>query len=239
MKNGNATPQAPEESRQRRLIINVMFKVGMFLVASAVLFFLCAGRLDLILAWVYFTIVLASSVVTSFFMNQDLIAERSRVGTDYKRWDLIPALIIGRIGPLAILVVAGLDIRFGWSPPIALGVQYAALGVVAFGLAFTDWAVVTNQFFSSVVRIQKDRGHSVVSAGPYRFIRHPGYLGTIFFTIAEPLALGSLWGLLPAILVVFTTVFRTALEDRTLRNELEGYQAYAERVRFRLLPGVW
>ncbi len=126
--------------------MSTLLKVGIFLIANAALFFLCAGSLDLVSAWTYFAIVLASSVVTSFFMNPELIAERSKIGTGAKRWDLIPALIIGPIGPLAILIVAGLDIRFGWSPRIALGVQYAALGVVALGLALTDWAVIVNQF---------------------------------------------------------------------------------------------
>jgi protein-S-isoprenylcysteine O-methyltransferase Ste14 len=98
---------------------------------------------------------------------------------------------------------------------------------------------VTNRFFSSVVRIQKDRGHAVVDSGPYEFIRHPGYSGAILYYIALPLALGSFWGLIPAGLTVITTIIRTALEDRMLQNELEGYIGYAKRVRYRLLPGLW
>ena len=101
------------------------------------------------------------------------------------------------------------------------------------------WAMMTNSFFSALVRIQRDRGHAVVSRGPYRFVRHPGYVGYITFTLATPVALGTLWGLIPAVLVSLGMVIRTALEDRTLREELPGYEDFASQVRFRLVPGVW
>jgi protein-S-isoprenylcysteine O-methyltransferase Ste14 len=99
--------------------------------------------------------------------------------------------------------------------------------------------MLVNRFFSATVRIQTDRGHSVVSSGPYRFMRHPGYLGAILFQLATPLFLGSWWGILPAVLSLPVHVTRTGLEDRTLRRELVGYRAYSQTVRFRLLPGIW
>jgi protein-S-isoprenylcysteine O-methyltransferase Ste14 len=132
-----------------------------------------------------------------------------------------------------------LDIRFRWSQQIPLALRIAASGIATLGLLVTDWAVVSNKFFSGVVRIQKERGHTVVTRGPYRYIRHPGYAGAILHNIATPVILSSLWGLLPAGFVVCVTIIRTVLEDRTLQEELDGYKAYAKRVPYRLLPSIW
>lgn len=103
----------------------------------------------------------------------------------------------------------------------------------------TLWAMAANRFFSATVRIQEEHGHSVISQGPYRFVRHPGYTGGIIYQIAVPLVLGSWWALIPSLLAVACFILRTALEDHTLQAELDGYQTYAQRVRYRLLPGVW
>jgi protein-S-isoprenylcysteine O-methyltransferase Ste14 len=99
--------------------------------------------------------------------------------------------------------------------------------------------MVSNKFFSTSVRIQMERDHTVASGGPYRYVRHPGYVGYIVSGFAAPLALGSLWALIPAAITLCLLVVRTALEDRTLQDELDGYREYAARVRYRLLPGVW
>jgi protein-S-isoprenylcysteine O-methyltransferase Ste14 len=101
------------------------------------------------------------------------------------------------------------------------------------------WSMAANAFFAQTVRIQEDRGHTVATGGPYRYVRHPGYVGGILFQVATPLILGSVWALIPAGLTVCLTIIRTALEDRTLLEELDGYKEYAGRVRYRLLPGVW
>jgi len=101
------------------------------------------------------------------------------------------------------------------------------------------WAMSANAYLSTMVRIQDDRGHQVVTTGPYRYVRHPMYVGTIFFGLCMPLFLGSWWTFVPCGLIVILFIIRTALEDRTLRDELPGYAEYAERVRYRLLPGVW
>jgi protein-S-isoprenylcysteine O-methyltransferase Ste14 len=114
-----------------------------------------------------------------------------------------------------------------------------AFVITALGYSLGTWATLVNRFFSAVVRIQRDRGHTVVSSGPYRLIRHPGYAGAVVTSLATPLLLGSLWALIPAVLAVCTLIIRTALEDRTLQEELEGYHDYTARVRYRLLPGVW
>ena len=117
--------------------------------------------------------------------------------------------------------------------------ELISLLVVALGYALWGWAMASNRYFSGLVRIQKERGHTVSTAGPYRLVRHPGYAGLILWTLATPLALGTLWAFVPAGLTVVAIVVRTALEDSTLRKELAGYDNYARQVRYRLLPGVW
>ena len=143
------------------------------------------------------------------------------------------------VGPLAWMIVAGLDERFGWSPQIPLALQLVALVIMVLGYVVGIWAMAVNRYFSAVVRIQKDRGHTVVSDGPYRFVRHPAYATGIVSCLATPILLGSLWALIPCGLVAVVTVVRTALEDKTLLDELDGYKDYARRVRYRLLPGAW
>jgi len=239
MSSNTSVEQPKEKSETNHSIFKGLLKIGIFILALAAIFFLCAGRLNLLMAWVYITMVLVNTSITSLIMNPELIVERSGIGKDTKKWDIIPALLIGRVGPLVILIVAGLDVRFRWSQQIPLALQIVALGIATLGLLVADWAVVSNKFFSGVVRIQKERGHTVVTRGPYRYVRHPGYVGAILHNIATPVILSSLWGLLPAGLVVCVAIIRTALEDRTLQEELDGYKAYAKRVPYRLLPSIW
>jgi protein-S-isoprenylcysteine O-methyltransferase Ste14 len=194
------------------------------------------------MAWVYIGLSLGMIAVLALILvsrSPDLIAERGQIKADAKGWDKVLATLAGLVGPLVTLLVAGLDKRFGWSSQIALAAQLAALVFTALGYGLLIWAMASNRFFSSVVRIQRERGHTVVSGGPYRYVRHPGYVGMIIAWLGTPVMFGSLWALLPAALTVVVVVIRTALEDRTLRDELDDYQAYAQRVRYRLLPGVW
>lgn len=233
------TDQEERKTEKRRSAVRGLIKVNIYVAVLVLVFFLCAGRLNLPSAWAYFAVILVNAAITSLKMDPDLIAERSGIGKDAKRWDILPAILMGRLGPLAILVVAGLDARFEWSAPPAISLRIAAWAAAILGLIFTDWAVISNRFFSSVVRIQKERDHTVIVAGPYRWVRHPGYAGTLPYIAATPVILGSLWAFIPAVLTVLVTFIRTALEDRTLREELDGYRDYAVRVRFRLLPGIW
>ncbi len=122
---------------------------------------------------------------------------------------------------------------------LANGIQMAALAISFLGYSIIPWAVANNKFFSQIVRIQSDRGHSVAACGPYRFVRHPSYLGMIAFELAVPIMLASWWSLLVSVVNVCLITLRTALEDRTLQNELPGYAEYVQRVRYRLMPGVW
>jgi protein-S-isoprenylcysteine O-methyltransferase Ste14 len=167
-----------------------------------------------------------------------LTAERrnARAG---KSWDkpLVGFLVL--VGPMATWITAGLDHRHDSAAAMPVAASIGAAVVAATGSAVIVWAMRANTFFSAVVRIQTDRGHSVVSTGPYRFIRHPGYAGMSAFMLATPVILGSCWAFVPAAITLAVTVLRTALEDRTLRTELPGYAEYASRVRSRLVPLVW
>jgi len=142
-------------------------------------------------------------------------------------------------GYVALPLVAGLDARFGWTH--ALGVTWHVAGAVALAVGFglTVWAMRANAYFSTVVRIQSERGHTVCRHGPYRYVRHPGYVGYALQSLAIPFLLGSWWALLPAFAAIVAMVIRTALEDRMLQAELPGYREYAREVRCRLVPGIW
>lgn len=207
--------------------------------AMAALFFLAAGRLDAPRAWSLFGMYLVYFVVLVRVADPDLIVERSTAWPAARRWDRFLLRAYNILLPL-ILFVAGLDSgRFGWTPSLPAMVPLAALLLNGLALSMMGWAMATNIFFSTVVRIQKERGHTVVSGGPYHYVRHPGYVGMILSILCMPLALGSAYALIPAGIAVGIVVARTVLEDRTLQAELEGYKEYAQQVRYRLVPGVW
>ncbi len=141
--------------------------------------------------------------------------------------------------PLVVPIVAGLNVRFGWAPEVARWLQIAGFAVYALGWALHLWAMAANRYHALVVRIQADRGQTVVTNGPYRYVRHPSYVGGILQALSVAFLLGSAWALVPGVLSGLLLLLRTALEDRTLQQELDGYREYAGRVRYRLLPGVW
>ena len=206
----------------------------------AVFMFVPAGRLDWWQAWAYVAIYFGMVIFNALFIlgkEPELIAERGETKENTKEWDKTVTNFITMV-TLLTLIVAGLDARFGWSQ-VALAVPIAGLTFVVLGSGIVSWGMAANKFFARVVRIQDDRGHAVCSSGPYRFVRHPGYVGMCAYSIATPFALGSWWAILPALFIVIGFVVRTALEDRTLRAELPSYAEYAARVRYRLLPSVW
>jgi len=211
-----------------------------YILLVAAILFISAGRLDWIIAWVFLGIYILIILISLIFVDPELIEERSHIGPGAKKWDLVLAsLTVVFLFPLTFLI-AGLDAgRFHWSPPFPVWVQLLALVIYVMGSAITSWAMVVNKFFSTVVRIQTERGHYVVTSGPYRYVRHPGYTGAIIVSISIPLILGSLWAYIPALIGDCILVIRTVLEDNTLKKELEGYDEYATRVRHRLLPGIW
>jgi protein-S-isoprenylcysteine O-methyltransferase Ste14 len=237
------TTGEPREGKPntRTIILKALPRVGIAILVFAAALFLSAGRLDWPFAWVLLAMQVANSAIALWTMDPELIQERmetfkGKEGT--KIWDIVLVVLMGPLGTLAIMVVSGLDVRSGWSE-LVLALQVAAALMIVPALLLLHWAMRTNKFFSAVVRIQRDRGHTVVTGGPYGFVRHPGYVGGIVYCLAMPVMLGSTWALIPAASVVGLIILRTALEDGTLRKELAGYAEYASRVRYRLLPGVW
>jgi len=210
-------------------------------VMMGALLFLSAGRIDWMAGWALVVITLLWVIGTALVViprSPELLAERAGPKKGGKTWDTLIVSVLG----LLLLVgycVAGLDVRFGWSTGIAPTTQLVALVVTLLGYAIFVWATGANAYFSQIVRIQTERGHTVATGGPYRWVRHPGYVGTIVLLLATPIMLGSWWALIPGGISVLLIVVRTALEDRMLRVELPGYTDYARQVRYRLVPGLW
>ena len=218
-----------------------MWKIGLRVTLGIALLiavvFGCAGRWDLPFAWGYVAVQGAAMGAAALLLDRDLLRERVRPGPGGidrgLRFVLMPFFT-------AHLVVAGLDIgRYHWSGEMTTGIQMAALVGLTASVALSVWAASVNRFFSPVVRIQAERGHSVVTSGPYRWIRHPGYTATFGSMLCGGPALDSWWSMLPLAPLLILILRRTIIEDWYLRERLEGYVDYAERVRYRLIPGVW
>ncbi|MCB1916777.1 MAG: isoprenylcysteine carboxylmethyltransferase family protein [Rhodocyclaceae bacterium] len=204
----------------------------------------CDGDLGWWPAWLYSLLFLSAGIGGRIWAERrhpGIMAERQSRESfrDAKAWDkvLAPLMAVSVVFPLVI--VAGLDHRYGWSPDFPPWLTVSGFVLIASGYAFAAWALAENRFFSAVVRIQTDRGHVVCDTGPYRFVRHPGYAGSLVPLFGIALALGSLWTLIPAVVASIITVVRTMLEDRTLHDELPGYRDYAQRVRHRLIVGIF
>ncbi|MGD2165971.1 MAG: isoprenylcysteine carboxylmethyltransferase family protein [Anaerolineae bacterium] len=222
-------------------LVGAVLREVMGVVIVAVTLFVPAGRLNWTMGWALvglYALWVAATALVLIPSNPQLYLERAARGKGGKDWDVKILSLIG-LAVLGKQVVAGLDVRFGWTMPVPLGLQIGAMLVAVGGNALMIWALAVNRFFSKVVRLQEDRGHRTVTRGPYRFVRHPGYVGTIAFDLATPIMLGSLWALIPGTVAASLTLVRTALEDRALQEELDGYRDYAQRVHFRLLPGLW
>jgi len=210
------------------------------LVFFAILF-IPAGRLDWWEGWTFFLVFLIATSTLVIWMRQkdpELISERSQPGENVEQWDRI-IMSIYTILLIIMLIVAGIDSgRLDLSSP-PLFLRIAGWCGLIISMLTVAWAMSSNTFLSEMVRIQDDRGHVVVTQGPYRYIRHPMYVGVILAIISTPLVLGSFWALIPAGLIVIVFVVRTCLEDRTLQEKLPGYTEYAAQVRYRLIPGIW
>ncbi len=227
---GMPDTDAAVTKRMRQVIGQFVFLLAILLITS--------GRFDWLWLWIYLIASLCILAINVRVIPRELIAERGQPGENWKPWDkLLAGLTI--LPTLAVPAIAGLDERFDWSPQVGTPVHVAGLVGLVMGQLLFTWSMVSNPFFSTAVRIQMDRGQTVATGGPYRFVRHPGYLGYIIMMVGTALLFGSLWALVPAGVVAVLMIVRTALEDNTLREELPGYESYAHWVRYRLLPGIW
>jgi protein-S-isoprenylcysteine O-methyltransferase Ste14 len=220
-----------------KLVISSILKVA----SLFILVFWGAGRLDYWQGWGFAIIMLATGITAYilFRKNPDLFKERLKPGPGMKWWDKV-FWVFNAVFYIGVIVVGVLDGgRFLWTETIPLwGYILSYLGFVV-GATILFWGMWTNEFFSSVVRIQKDRGQKVITGGPYKYVRHPGYVGAIIFMLAIGPILGSLWALIPGGLWVISIIIRTYLEDKTLQKELEGYKEYTKKTKYRLIPGIW
>lgn len=236
MTTGN-NPDQPKGINRRRVFLGLMALPVFF----ALFMFLPAGTWAWTKGWLFILVI--CGIVAGIFLylwrvNPEVLIARSHTHEGTKRWDKI---LLGFYFPTvwAIVPVAAFDDgRFQWSslPWWVCVVGYALL---LLGVGITTWAEGVNKFFEPTVRIQTERGHRVIDTGPYAIVRHPGYVGGFFTGIGMALSLGSLWALLPAGLACLLLILRTQWEDQTLQEELEGYKEYTQRVRFKLIPGVW
>lgn len=225
----------------KNLIMRFALDQGVRLVGLGVMLFWTAGSIAWWPGWAFVVLSAAWVIATAVVIvrnDPNLLAERISPPKGAKRWDVVLMSTHGLL-QMAICVVGGLDHRFGWTSGVPIAAQLAALVACFLGYAVTVWATAYNRFFSLIVRIQTDRGHTVATGGPYRLVRHPAYAGAILLGASLGVLLGSWWALLLGLLDSLLMFLRTYLEERDLQRELPGYAEYARRVRYRLLPGIW
>lgn len=213
----------------------VAIRFLLYLFAAGTALFGAAGRFDRPLFWAYLGVMTLHWLAGILSIDKDLLAERLRPGPGGTDRGLAVAAL-----PLSFghLLLAGFDTRCGWTH-VPLAASIAGLACVVLGWGFATYAMHVNRFFSPVIRLQSERGHVLVDAGPYRFIRHPGYLGMLVYLLGSGPALGSWWASVPQLMLAWFIGRRLLREDRFLHEQLPGYPDYARRVRWRLLPGIW
>mgnify|MGYP002062512269 FL=1 len=239
MSSNTADPKIDQTASLRQ-----WFRLIVVYLLIPLIFFICSGDLGWWQAWLYSMLILASGIggrILAEWRHPGLTAERQNMEKvqSAKVWDKVLAPLMALSVSFPLVIVAGLDHRFDWSPLFSLWHIVLGFLLISLGYAFAAWALIENRFFSSVVRIQADRGHVVCESGPYRIVRHPGYAGNILALPGMVLAFSSTWTLIPAAVALIITVIRTVLEDQALQDELPGYSDYAKRVRYRLIPGIY
>jgi protein-S-isoprenylcysteine O-methyltransferase Ste14 len=240
-------PPAIKRSKSMRQRLNkdgvtYLLKPFRWTLLMAISFFLAAGRVDFPRAWLAFTIHFLGALGGGTLMWRfapGLANRRASVRQGTKTWDKVILTIYFALILLVIPISAGLDVgRYRWSQ---LGMDFTIVGIVFYLVFFVlfYWAMLINNHFEASSRIQKDRAHSVIKNGPYSVVRHPGYTAMLFASLTDALMIGSLVALIPSIFALIVMVLRTFLEDRMLQMELEGYTEYTQRIKYRLIPGIW
>lgn len=226
---------------ESKIIARYVIRETLGIIGMGMALFWSAGQIDWWPAWASIAVMLAWILATAiiiFRFYPDLLVERLGPRKGAKPWDTAIMSVLGLL-QLVRYIIAGLDQRFGWTGGFPFTAQIVALAVCVLGYTLVVWATASNAFFSQIVRLQPERGHVVVTSGPYRYVRHPAYFGAILYELAVSILLASWWALLASGLTAALLILRTALEDRTLLYELAGYTDYAHQTRYRLLPGIW
>jgi protein-S-isoprenylcysteine O-methyltransferase Ste14 len=230
-----------EKPQLERSDVNRFIQILISVVLMGLLLFLSAGRVDWLAAWIFLGTYVLTVLTVGVWVarkNPSVVNERGKVAKNTKSWDKV-LMTLYTVMMLVLMIVAGLDAgRYGWST-MPIVIQIAGWVGLMFAMIITYWAMATNTFLATVVRIQDDRGHHVSTAGPYRYVRHPMYAAILIVWPSVALLLGSWWALIPAAVIDIIFVIRTRLEDRTLQAELPGYVDYTQHTRYRLIPGVW
>jgi protein-S-isoprenylcysteine O-methyltransferase Ste14 len=209
---------------------------------TGALLFIGAGTTDWPAGWAFAIVYTGGWIVLSAVLarlNPELLNERGqRSKSGSKSWDWVLLSIYAAVQLLQPFV-AGLDHRYGWSGQVEIVVYIAGHAALIGGFALLTWSMAVNRFFEGTVRLQTDRDQTVVTDGPYEYVRHPGYTAVIMLLIGVALATGSWAALLAGLIGVVTFIVRTKWEDDALQAELAGYREFAQLTRYRLVPGVW
>jgi len=237
------TSKSNDKQAAKTLTAREWVRLAFIYLLHPLILWLCGRDAGWWQAWVFSLLVVLAGVGGRLWAEKrhpGLLVERTTaaVAADIKPWDKILAPLMALSISFPLIIVAGLDHRYGWSLVFPTWLTILGLLIIAVGYSFGAWAMAENRFFSGVVRIQSERGHAVCDSGPYQFVRHAGYAGNMLSLPGIVLALGSLWAIIPAVVALIITLVRTALEDKTLQAELPGYAEYAQRVRYRLIPGI-
>ncbi|HNR65809.1 MAG TPA: isoprenylcysteine carboxylmethyltransferase family protein [Atribacterota bacterium] len=221
-----------------KAIVRRITQVIFTLLLQGSLLFISAGTLRWNWAWILLATEIIILLVNFVTLPGEVIKERGGEKENVKKWDKM-LMSISVIPSLGIYITSGLDYRFSWSPYFKSIINIISLIILLLSSILFTWSMVSNKFFSTMVRIQTERGHSIAVEGPYKYVRHPGYVGYILMILATPVALGSLYALIASFLVMIIFIVRTVMEDKTLMSELEGYKEYSHRVKYRLIPYLW
>ena len=227
---------------ERGLVAKLIARFISGLIVLGAILFGSAGTFAWPEAWVYIIIQFGwSAAITVWLWSHDIELLKDRLKftkKSAKGWDKILTLVSSPFYA-AYLIIPGFDaVRYRWSD-VPAWVEVLCFILVIMAFFWITWIMKVNTYLSRFVEIQEERGHKVITTGPYRFVRHPMYSGSTILLIALPVALGSLYALIPLAFCMVIIIIRTALEDKTLHNELEGYVAYAQKTKYRLIPGIW
>jgi protein-S-isoprenylcysteine O-methyltransferase Ste14 len=219
-------------------IIRRLIQVFSVLILQGTILFIAAGTLSWKWAWYVLLLGVILLLINWIVLPAELIEERGRKKENVKKWDKI-LTSINTFPTILMYIFCGLDRRFDWTGEVPIIINIAGLAFIFLGSMLFTWSMVSNKYFSTMVRLQTDRQHRVATEGPYNHIRHPGYLGYMTFTLATPIALGTFWGLIFSGITFVILIVRTALEDATLIKELPGYAEYTKKVKYKLIPYLW